>query len=666
MDPKVSVVIPVYNVKNYLRECVESVKSQTYQNIEIFLIDDGSTDGSSMICDEIAQTDDRIKVIHKKNGGLSDARNKGYRIATGKYIYYLDSDDYIKAWAIADLVSLAEEKCVDVVFFDAYFIDENGNQILDEEIESGFYRTGKYDGIYTGMNLFELFLKYDDYSSAVPLSFIKKDVFHCPFAPIIHEDELFTAQLLTSVDSAVYYPARLYVRRVRHGSITMIPKTHAHFDGVAITIRSLCEIGMMENALRQNIIRLYHTAVWIYVLLPKEEKKMCLCTTKDLYRMVTDKDIIKTRPRMCGTIWLSFYNNYSKMHPWAKRCIKWGRRKISFVMKKRQYIHILEEIKAHRTSDTEVFLIGTPVHGNLGDHAIAIAEKMFLGTIFQQIHEIEMPFYRMCHNRIKKYIRPQDIIIISGGGWMGNQWPEDDRVIRDIVTAYPDNRIVIFPQTIFYEECDQKEEQISEAKQVYSRAENTVMCLRDKQSYDFAMQNGYQNAYYVPDIALYLKHDNFLFKRHGVLMIRRRDREKVVDDTVWSNITKKLCLYGCDVSYADTIEKDVSLEERERKLDRKLIELSQAQVIVTDRLHAMVFAAITATPCIAFDNSSKKVSGVYQWIKDLGYIELADSEHDVIAFVRRQMENNGIYHYKMPDYSQLREILMSLKHDMHF
>ena len=91
----ISVVVPVYNVEDYLNRCVDSIVNQTYKNLEIILVDDGSTDSSGKICDDCAKDDERIKVIHKENGGLSDARNAGIDIASGKYITFVDSDDVI-------------------------------------------------------------------------------------------------------------------------------------------------------------------------------------------------------------------------------------------------------------------------------------------------------------------------------------------------------------------------------------------------------------------------------------------------------------------------------------------------------------------------------------------------------------------------------------------
>ena len=99
----ISIIVPVYNVEKYLDKCIDSIINQTYKNIEIILIDDGSTDQSSAICDKYSKLDKSIKVIHKKNGGISDARNEGTKITTGSYLMFIDSDDYIDSNMIEEL-----------------------------------------------------------------------------------------------------------------------------------------------------------------------------------------------------------------------------------------------------------------------------------------------------------------------------------------------------------------------------------------------------------------------------------------------------------------------------------------------------------------------------------------------------------------------------------
>lgn len=122
----ISVVIPVYNVERFIKRCIDSVIAQTYEYWEMILVDDGSPDYSGVICDEYAQKDKRIRVIHQKNGGVSVARNKGIDYCTGKYIYFLDSDDFIMKDTFQFMVSIAEENQSDIVMTGIYELYPNG------------------------------------------------------------------------------------------------------------------------------------------------------------------------------------------------------------------------------------------------------------------------------------------------------------------------------------------------------------------------------------------------------------------------------------------------------------------------------------------------------------------------------------------------------------
>ena len=112
---KVSIVVPVYNVEDYLKYCVDSLINQSYKNIEIILVDDGSTDDSGRICDEHAQEDDRVRVLHIENGGLSNARNTGVNVASAEWVIFIDSDDYYDRRTVEYLVQLQKKYAVDLV-----------------------------------------------------------------------------------------------------------------------------------------------------------------------------------------------------------------------------------------------------------------------------------------------------------------------------------------------------------------------------------------------------------------------------------------------------------------------------------------------------------------------------------------------------------------------
>lgn len=211
----VSVIVPVYNVENYLRECLDSIVAQTYLNIEVILIDDGSKDSSGKICDEYADKDNRVKVIHKENGGVSAARNTGLDIAKGDWISYVDSDDYIESTMIETLICLAKGHDVELAMCSFKDISECDNVLQendirifskDELIYNYVVRNADYcitEGIWDRIYKREL---------VEGLRF-KNDR--------INEDILYTMEVFIRTHKAVYTSAKLYNYRAgREGNIT--------------------------------------------------------------------------------------------------------------------------------------------------------------------------------------------------------------------------------------------------------------------------------------------------------------------------------------------------------------------------------------------------------------------------------------------------------------
>lgn len=125
-DKKLSIIVPVYNVEDYIDKCLESIVNQTYRNLEIILVEDGATDKCPQICDEWESKDERIKVIHKQNGGLASARNSGIEEATGEYMAFVDSDDWLEVNVYEKIIKLLEESQANVAVFGMTKIDEQG------------------------------------------------------------------------------------------------------------------------------------------------------------------------------------------------------------------------------------------------------------------------------------------------------------------------------------------------------------------------------------------------------------------------------------------------------------------------------------------------------------------------------------------------------------
>jgi len=277
---KVSVVIPVYNVEKYLRECVDSVLGQTYSELEVILVDDGSPDNCGAICDEYAEQDGRITVIHKKNGGLSDARNAGLKQVSGKYVYFLDSDDYLKKDAIEILVDTAEKENADVIFFSAETVyeDYEYKSIKDDFARKQSYPAGSGSSVVISM------LENKEYIPCVQLQFYREALLSdngISFRKgMLHEDELFT--ILTALKSGrtAVINDLLYVRRQRAGSIMSGVYTARSFEGAEYCIRHFIHLlqgypkGSEEwKMLILDIALLMNHLTNKFVMLPKEDRK---------------------------------------------------------------------------------------------------------------------------------------------------------------------------------------------------------------------------------------------------------------------------------------------------------------------------------------------------------------------------------------------------------
>ncbi len=216
MEPLISVIIPVYQVAAYLRNCVESVIRQSYKNLEILIVDDGSTDGSEDICEQLAKTDTRIKVIHQRNMGLSAARNTGIEAANGEYLVFVDSDDWIAGNFIKTLYCACKETESDIVQCDFWdTIDEFENQERREETVTDIQ-------VYSPKEFSCLEYALLSWKCTVTWNKIYKyELFDKIRFPVdrLHEDEFTTYKLVWNARKIAVISTRLYFYRKRKGSI---------------------------------------------------------------------------------------------------------------------------------------------------------------------------------------------------------------------------------------------------------------------------------------------------------------------------------------------------------------------------------------------------------------------------------------------------------------
>lgn len=213
MNPLISVIVPIYNVEKYLARCVDSIVNQTYKNLEIILVDDGSPDLCPQMCDDYAEKDSRIKVVHKKNGGLSDARNAGMAVATGEYISFIDSDDYVSDDFFECLLDVMNKESSDIAECSVVkFYEDNRFDEFSDDLSVKTYDTQDAMSALIAENPFHQHVWNKLYKTE-----LVKDI---PYAVgKLNEDEFWTYQVFGRANKVSKLNKTMYYYFQRNSSI---------------------------------------------------------------------------------------------------------------------------------------------------------------------------------------------------------------------------------------------------------------------------------------------------------------------------------------------------------------------------------------------------------------------------------------------------------------
>lgn len=247
----ISIIVPVYNVEQYLNNCINSIVSQTYHNIEIILVDDGSTDKSGEICDKLKQRDGRIVVVHKINGGLSDARNAGLNIASGRYVMFVDSDDYIPNYAVDYLYKLLKDNDSNVAI---------GALRMTKELDSRQKLKNGKIYLYNNKEAIGQILYANLFSTSAPAKLYEKKLFDDIRFPVgkLHEDLYTIYKVIDKAHKVVYGNEIVYFYFHRVGSITASKFSVKRLDAIDALKQLKTNINLKEygiqNAYSSQII----------------------------------------------------------------------------------------------------------------------------------------------------------------------------------------------------------------------------------------------------------------------------------------------------------------------------------------------------------------------------------------------------------------------------
>lgn len=308
-NPKISIIVPIYNVEQFLRRCVQSLLNQTLKDIEIILVDDESPDNCPQICDQYASADTRIKVIHKKNEGLGYARNSGMRIATGRFIAFVDGDDFVENTMFEELYNTAINTNADTVFCGFNFYKNEANKTPHSEVKSMTVFEG--DDIKNKV-LLNMIGSEPQYKSdrklfmsvwhSIYSSFIIKEnnLQFCSERQIISEDIVFQIDYLTKSKRAVYIPNCLYNYCFNGISLSRIFRNDRNSKILTMykALMQKAESMKWSNNEKQRIMRLF--------IGYSRSAMIDLCTSHLSYQ---EKKVI-LRDNCSDAVWTSIFKQY--------------------------------------------------------------------------------------------------------------------------------------------------------------------------------------------------------------------------------------------------------------------------------------------------------------------------------------------------------------------
>lgn len=292
---KISVIVPIYKVEDYLKQCVDSILNQSYKNLEVILVDDGSPDNSGKIADEYAKIDNRVVVIHKENGGLSDARNCGILKATGEYIMFIDSDDFLPVDACSCLEKEITARNADYVV--ANYINCNEDGTLWEK---PIFNIEKYKNFKLEIKDYKdsfFIMNSSACNKIFRRSFIEKNELRFVVG-VPAEDAIFTMTCFIKSTNVYYIPNIVYYYRQRNSASSISTSCNTkYFNGISKSYKIIYDLFRDNNEL--GFYRFFYAKSMTYifykfidsVLLTDEERIEILATMRWFYKLSVELDV---------------------------------------------------------------------------------------------------------------------------------------------------------------------------------------------------------------------------------------------------------------------------------------------------------------------------------------------------------------------------------------
>lgn len=605
----ISVIVPIYNIEDYIETCINSIIKQTYKNIEIILINDGSTDESERICNELKEKDSRIFVYYKKNGGLSSARNFGISKAKGKYITTIDGDDFVGEQYIKKLYKLLIENDTDISMINRYnFLEDVENGITNKEL----YYENKLENYVFDNKLCEYYILKNIIPHEAWGKLYKREIFEdnkYKEGLEVFEDLEFLLRVLKKDSIKIVYDPKEYEYYYRKRSSSIMNSNYNKCWEKEIEY--LCSLKkdmyykeynkLITNNIGHAIIRNFKK-----ITQNRLDKELI----KDLKKYVKESSIFITEGEKSKIFLLLIKYIPNILYNFL----------IMQTKKEKNFIKLFNEYKEKNNNQT--FIFNGPTTGNMGDHAILFAEEQILkeqGNEPFLISSKEMKYFFA--NNLDRHVTNKATIYITGGGNTGSLWRNEQERINTVLKKFCSHKIIVFPQTIYYSDDFFGKECLKKDKKLYKKCSDITFECRDKKTYKFVNEDIKIKTILKKDVALTLDYTNLNLKRNGIIFCFRKDIEKVIDDEMKEMLINKIIdtTNINKIRYTDTVikkRKEYSYKSAKKEFNKLVREFASSKLVVTDRLHGMIIAHITGTPCVAINNLSKKVKGVYDTIED--------------------------------------------------
>ena len=679
---KFSIIMPVYNVEKYVEKAIRSVMNQTYKNFELIVVNDGTKDNSMDIIKKLQKEDKRIKIFNKENGGLSSARNFGLKYATGEYVCFVDSDDYVHANYLEVLYNEILKKKSDLIIFgyNVDVVDFNESVLNEIDIFENYQEFNRKNKLY-----FEnvSMIGYA-WNKCFKRSIIEENNLTYEEGTSYIEDIIFNCDFIKQCTNIIIIPNIIYhyVQREREtlgrkGYNNMLELDLRYSD-------KLKQILLLLNNSRRKVDKtiyntLFERIKWSINIITFDKsisRKNKLTKINGYFSYVRNNikkfnsNVVLTKKDklfmfLVKTNFVRMFYLLNKFSSFLKKVYKKLKSIIpNYAKGKIKYYFSLSKGNEKLNSKKQKIIVFLGAnYGNLGDVAITESQVNFLKSNFPEREIIEIPItdtYTSLKS-VKRKLKKGDVITLIGGGNISNLYEDIEGQRRFIIKKLKKYPIISFPQTIYFTETEEGNKSKWKTINVYRKHPKLYLFAREDKTFKFL--NRYFDSdknFICPDIVL---SDSIIGnvksnKRKNLVFCVRKDKESALSENQFENIIK--VVDDSSVVFTDTqINKNrMSNEERKIELDKLLNLFCNSKLVITDRLHGMILCAITNTPCLALDNRNGKVSGVYEgWLKGKCSVNLVKPDDITKELINETINLNKRYKPSKNDFQKIIELV---------